>query len=60
MPTLLRVFKKLIAGGFRIGHSSGPTFPKSGYTGRGFGRGSYPNNRMEFQRGGRSFYQHGP
>ncbi|KAI3499991.1 hypothetical protein L1887_35806 [Cichorium endivia] len=46
--TKTQAVKGGIAGGFRI-----PT------SGRGFGRGSYPNNRMEFQRGGRSFYQHG-
>lgn len=29
------------------------------FSGRGFGRGPYPNNNMEFPRGGRGFYQHG-
>ncbi|KAK1433320.1 hypothetical protein QVD17_10230 [Tagetes erecta] len=45
-----------IAGGFRIGHVSGDSFPKAG---RGFGRGEHLSNRMTSQRG-RGFYQDGP
>ncbi|KAL8231056.1 hypothetical protein R6Q57_000834 [Mikania cordata] len=45
-----------IAGGFRIGHDSGDTFPGAG---RCFGRGAHPSNRMDLQRGS-GFYRHGP
>ncbi|XP_076886265.1 uncharacterized protein LOC143536067 [Bidens hawaiensis] len=48
--------KGAVAGGFRIGHGSGATFPSPG---RGFGRGALSSDRGNIHRG-RGLYHHGP